>query len=233
MNTTDAIRELTAWLKLMNYDQHDSTPVEDAVAEGIEALRACQRADVAAFAPPAERTSEPQEAWDYGLTGIQKTMHRGQHLAHCFRGEYPESCKYGNNPCPAKPSAPERPEVEKEDTRDFYERRLREEWESVGGTVRGTMFYHPLLDGFTGDSRTCWKYLLSAVRAEQQEEIARLKAKFDVPEDEHTHAPASFAQLCDTIDSRHLLEQVGNHVGYWYCRAERAEAALKAAQEKA
>ena len=52
MNATDAIQELTAWLKLMNHDPDDSTPIEDAVIEGIEALRACKRANVGSAPVP-------------------------------------------------------------------------------------------------------------------------------------------------------------------------------------
>lgn len=45
---------------------------------------------------------------------------------------------------------------------DFYERRLREEWKRVGGTVRGTWFYHSLLPGLGCDSRSCWANLVWA-----------------------------------------------------------------------
>lgn len=44
--------------------------------------------------------------------------------------------------------------------RAFYERRLREEWIAVGGTVHGSFFYHERLPGCALDSRTCWRYLL-------------------------------------------------------------------------
>lgn len=27
----------------------------------------------------------------------------GVHLSHCYMGEYPDSCKYGDDNCPAKP----------------------------------------------------------------------------------------------------------------------------------
>jgi len=40
----NAITELENWLKLMDHDPADSTPLEDAVVEAIEALKACERA---------------------------------------------------------------------------------------------------------------------------------------------------------------------------------------------
>lgn len=52
-----------------------------------------------------------------------------------------------------------------ESIRAFYERRLQEEWESVGGTVHGPFFSHPKLPGFSGDSRSCWKYLVFRILA--------------------------------------------------------------------
>ena len=44
MTTEAAIHELVDWLKLMDHDPADSTPLEDAVVEAIDALKAVKRA---------------------------------------------------------------------------------------------------------------------------------------------------------------------------------------------
>lgn len=56
MTTLEAIHELTAWLKLMNHDPEDSTPLEDAVIEGIDALNAVRRAEIGSGTDSTQRS---------------------------------------------------------------------------------------------------------------------------------------------------------------------------------
>ena len=60
MTTEAAIHELVDWLKLMDHDPADSTPLEDAVVEAIDALKAVKRAALVSGEGESRREHEEE-----------------------------------------------------------------------------------------------------------------------------------------------------------------------------